>query len=106
MKFLSVHEFSDLSDTEKKEYLEELRYEKNNVFTAEEYQLLAMEVEKLNYADSSEIANELYKQAEIQREADRMYNAEKRKRGFVVILAVLCGAFFAVSVGIIISMFL
>ena len=105
MKFLSMNEFSALSDTDKNNYLEELRCEKNNVFTADDFERLAAEAGKLNYGNSSEIANEFHLQAEIQREADRKYNAEKRKRGFAVIFAVICATVLVVSVGTIIAMF-
>ena len=105
MKFLSKHEFSVLSESEKSDYYEALIEEKNEAVTVSQFETLMIEFEKLNYKDSLQMAEELAILAENQRKADAVYAKEKRRKGLLISLLVICGFVLVTSAVIIIGMF-
>lgn len=105
MQFLSKQEFSVLSESEKSDYYEYLIEQKNEALTVSQFETLMIEFEKLNYKDSLEMAQELAALAENQRVSDALYAKEKRRKGVIISLLVICGVVLVTSAAIIIGMF-
>lgn len=105
MKFLSVQEFQSLSEPEKSAYYDSLMDERIASVTAQQIEILAAEFAKIDYMDSAAIAKELLSELYALYEADEQYSKEKRKKGLVISLIVVCVAVLAVAAGIIIRLF-
>lgn len=105
MVFLTKREFSSLSELQKSVYYDELLNEKNNALTVDQLEALMPEFEKLDYKDSVEMVEELELLAAAQRKADARFNYEKRKKGLLISVLVLCAAVLLASAVAVISMF-
>ncbi len=100
MKYLSKFEFNNLSDTEKQEYYEELRNEKNQAVTPDKMEEVGAAYEAIaGYYNASEFASDMRKAASRARAEEEKYRAEKRKKGLLLsILAVAIVVIVAVIV--------
>lgn len=105
MLYLSKQEFSQLSEQEKSDYYEQLLDEKNSAVTVAQTEALILEFEKLDYKDSDQIVDELILISAEQRKADAMYISEKRKKGLLISVLVVCAAVLVASAVVIIGMF-
>ena len=105
MNYFTKFEFLKLTDIEKKDYYEALIDEKSEILTVKELDELILAFDVLEgYGDSANIVNELKKAAAKQRIQDKKYNSERKKKGFLIVLASVAVVVLAVSVYIIISM--
>ncbi len=105
MKFLTKQEFQSLSEPEKSAYYDLLMEERIASVTAYQLETLAAEFAKIDYMNSAEITKELLNEAAVLYKADAEYMKEKRKKGIIISLIIICVAVLAASAGVIIEMF-